>query len=58
MNTQVRGVVFRVHSYLFATHSTQWAEKLAATDRKKDPVIRQDISPEDMSAFLSMLYPS
>ncbi|KZV76863.1 hypothetical protein PENSPDRAFT_660828 [Peniophora sp. CONT] len=54
----VQGRVYRVHSYLFAAHSPQWAENLATAGCIKNPIVLDDISPADMSAFLSMLYPT
>ncbi|KZV76868.1 hypothetical protein PENSPDRAFT_679881 [Peniophora sp. CONT] len=56
----VQGYVYRVHSAPFSAHSPQWAERLATKERTliNDPIILNDISVQEMDAFLSILYPS
>lgn len=49
--------VFKVHSYLFATRSTQWARKVVLPEYSTRPIVVNDVSANEMEAFLSMLYP-
>lgn len=55
---QVGGTLYRVHSYLFPTFSPHWAQKLAHAEYDTKPITLDDVSHEDMDAFLSTLYSS
>ncbi|VDC03761.1 unnamed protein product [Peniophora sp. CBMAI 1063] len=51
----VQGFIYRIYSGFLTARSTYWEERLAAPDYVDAPIVMDDVSPQEMDAFMIMV---